>query len=111
MNIVPKLNLNKHPKDCENLSLTLAKNMMISGDMSCLTNEPGIKDISSIDDRLSDLFSGKWKIVGYIPCNDEVVLFMVESMVKIVKTIYLDTEKRMIIYIFLVLIGNGLVVI
>ena len=51
MNIVPKLNLNKHPKDCENLSLTLAKNMMISGDMSCLTNEPGIKDISSIDDR------------------------------------------------------------
>ena len=41
MNIVPKLNLNKHPKDCENLSLTLAKNMMISGDMSCLTNEPG----------------------------------------------------------------------
>lgn len=76
MNIVPKLNLNKHPKDCENLSLTLAKNMMISGDMSCLTNEPGIKDISSIDDRLSDLFSGKWKIVGYIPCNDEVVLFI-----------------------------------
>lgn len=76
MNIVPKLNLNKHPKDCENLSLTLAKNMMISGDMSCLTNEPGIEIVNAIEIGLSEHLDGEWKIVGYIPCNDEVVLFI-----------------------------------
>lgn len=76
MNIVPKLNLNKHPKDCENLSLTLAKNVMISGDMSCITNEPGIENIAGIEAGLNERLSTAWKIVGYIPCNDEVVLFV-----------------------------------
>lgn len=76
MNIVPKLNLNKHPKDCDNLSLNLAKNMMISGDMSCLTNEPGIENINSIEDMLSERFNSGYKIIGYIPCNNEVVLFV-----------------------------------
>lgn len=76
MNIVPKLNLNKHPKDCDNLSLNLAKNMMISGDISCLTNEPGIENINSIEDMLSERFNSGYKIIGYIPCNNEVVLFV-----------------------------------
>ena len=39
MDIVPRLNLNKHPKDCANLSLVNALNVKVSNDESCITNE------------------------------------------------------------------------
>ena len=42
MSVVPKLNLNKHPKDCDNLSLVDARNIKISHDESCITNENSI---------------------------------------------------------------------
>lgn len=110
MNIVPKLNLNKHPKDCENLSLTLAKNVMISGDMSCITNEPGIENIAGIEAGLNERLSTAWKIVGYIPCNDEVVLFVDGALTGYVDKIiiYLDIEKKIILYTIVLLIGFGL---
>ena len=76
MNIKPELNLNKHPKDCENLSLVSAKNMMLSKDMSCLTNEISIDSVIPIMEGLLQDFKGDWNILGYIPCNDEVVLFV-----------------------------------
>ena len=40
--MLPILNLNKHPKDCENLSLTDALNVRLSNDGSCLQSENAI---------------------------------------------------------------------
>lgn len=76
MNIVPKLNLNKHPKDCENLSLISAKNVRVADDMSCLTNEEGVTIRGQFNADLASDFKGDWDILGYIPCNNEVVLFV-----------------------------------
>lgn len=78
MNIQPKLNLNKHPKDCDNLSLIAAKNVKLSNDMSCLTNEEGIE----LNNYISDYFASKntiTELVGCIPCNTELVLFTSEK--------------------------------
>lgn len=76
MNIVPKLNLNKHPKDCENLSLVSAKNVRVADDMSCLTNEEGVITRGQFNADLASDFKSDWDILGYIPCNNEVVLFI-----------------------------------
>ena len=39
MNISPKLQLNLHPKDGENLSLVTALTVKLANDESCITNE------------------------------------------------------------------------
>ncbi len=73
--IVKELNLNKHPKDCKDLSLIYARNVMISNDLSCLQNEYSITGHSTLNNYLN----GKY-IAGYIPCNTEVVLFVVDNI-------------------------------
>ena len=75
MNIIPKLSLNKHPKDNTNLSLVNALNIKISNDESCITNEESIYINSIINDFLKELYNGLYKIKGIIPCNTELVLF------------------------------------
>ena len=74
MNIIPKLSLNKHPKDNTNLSLVDALNVKISNDESCITNEESIHINSTINDFLKELYNGLYKIKGIIPCNTELVL-------------------------------------
>ena len=69
-NIVKELSLNKHPKDCKDLSLINARNIVVSNDFSCLQNELGITHHSTLTNYLEDKV-----LVGYIPCNDEIVLF------------------------------------
>ena len=69
-NIVKELSLNKHPKDCKDLSLINARNIMVSNDFSCLQNELSITEHPTLQNYLNDKF-----LVGYIPCNTEVVLF------------------------------------
>ena len=72
--IVKELNLNKHPKDCKDLSLIYARNVMVSNDLSCLQNEYSITGHSTLNNYLN----GKY-IAGYIPCNTEVVLFITDT--------------------------------
>ena len=72
--IVKELSLNKHPKDCKDLSLVYARNVMVSNDLSCLQNEYSITGHSTLNNYLE----GKY-IAGYIPCNTEVVLFVVNN--------------------------------
>lgn len=74
MNVVPELNLNKHPKDCKNFSLVNAKNIKISDDLSCIQNE----NILENNTVLSNLLSGK-TLIGIIQCNTELVLFINDS--------------------------------
>lgn len=75
-NIVKELSLNKHPKDCKDLSLVNARNIMVSDDFSCLQNEQSIFVNSVIQNYI-----GNKRIVGYIPCNEEVVLFVIDDSV------------------------------
>lgn len=73
-NIVKELSLNKHPKDCKDLSLINARNIMVSNDFSCLQNELNITEHPTLQDYLNNKI-----LVGYIPCNTEVVLFTVSN--------------------------------
>ena len=48
---------------------------MVSNDLSCLQNEYSITGHSTLNNYLN----GKY-IAGYIPCNTEVVLFVVDNI-------------------------------
>lgn len=75
MNIKPILNLNSHPSVCENTSFVNANNVKLSNDGACITNEESLKYFEDINDQLSDLYE-EFDILGFIPCNEEVVLFI-----------------------------------
>jgi len=81
MNIVPKLNLNKHAKDSENLSLVNGLNMKLSHDLSCLTSEESIKENTFIHNYLLNYYGNliTYKIVGLIACNNEIVIIVKPS--------------------------------
>lgn len=74
MNIVQKLSLNKHPKDVPDLSLVMAQNIKISNDESCITNEEGIRENTYIKTFLENYYNKSYKILGIIPCNNELVI-------------------------------------
>ena len=73
--IVKELNLNKHPKNCKNLSLVYAKNVRVSNDLSCLQNEESIYKHSDLIEQLEHK-----TIVGYIPCNKEIIFITTDSV-------------------------------
>lgn len=74
MNIVQKLSLNKHPKDVPDLSLVMAQNIKVSNDESCITNEEGIRENTYIKTFLENHYNKSYKILGIIPCNNELVI-------------------------------------
>lgn len=76
MNIVPKLNLNKHPKDCDNLSLVDARNIKISHDESCITNENSIIINALIQTFIFNIYCSNFLIRGIISINTGIVLFV-----------------------------------
>lgn len=78
MNIVPKLNFNKHPKDCDNLSLVDARNIKISHDESCITNENSIITNALIQTVIYEIYHNNFLIRGVIPINTGIVLFVQE---------------------------------
>ena len=86
-NIKPILSLNKHPNNCENLSLVGANNVQLSNDFATFISEKSlvhgnfenriIKKIQT-DGNQSDV--QHIKIVGWIPCNTEFILFVVNAV-------------------------------
>ena len=68
MNIIPKLNLNRNPKDIPSGSLVAAKNMMVDDTGSYFTNEYGFKVSFECPNK------GEY-ICGVIPTNKELVIF------------------------------------
>lgn len=85
-NIKPILNLNKHPKDCENLSLVNARNIQISDDLSVIENERSII-INKFDNDIRTLTGfNTYKIVGAIPCNTEIIFFVIETETELIIT-------------------------
>jgi hypothetical protein len=84
MNVIPKLLLNKHPKDSENLSLVTAQNIKVSNDESCITNEESIKVNTIIKNYLNVYYTnsgdgGNYNIISIIPCNNELAIIAVGS--------------------------------
>lgn len=79
MEIIKKLNLNKHPHACEDYSIVCAKNMKLSSDGRTLRNEEGVYNNVAIHNKLVEDFENNYKIVGVIPCNSELVIFVVGS--------------------------------
>ena len=76
MNITPKLSLNKHPKDCDPLSLVNATNVKVTNDLTLISNEEDLKRNEIIYNTLNNEFGGsKYSIIGIIPCNDEIIIF------------------------------------
>lgn len=77
MNIVPKLNLNRHNKDCINLSLVNGQNMKVSNDESSITSEDGIRENTFIHNFLITYYTEiSYTIVGTIACNNELVIIV-----------------------------------
>lgn len=76
MSVVPKFNLNKHPKDCDNLSLVDARNIKISHDESCITNENSIITNALIQTAIHNIYHNNFLIRGIIPINTGIVLFV-----------------------------------
>ena len=74
MNIIPQLNLNKHPKDCKCNSLVNANNIRLSNDGSCLQSEESIRANNVINNYLNEV-NPNGDIIGIIPCNKELVIF------------------------------------
>lgn len=76
MNITPKLSLNKHPKDCDPLSLVNATNVKVTNDLTLISNEEDLKQNEIIYNTLNNEFGGsEYSIIGIIPCNDEIIIF------------------------------------
>lgn len=68
MEIIPKLNLNRNPKDIPNGSLVAAKNMIVDDTGSYFTNEYGFNVTFECENE------GEY-ICGVIPCVNEIVIF------------------------------------
>lgn len=76
MNVIPELNLNKHPKDCKNGSLVDAVHMMIDKDSYLLHSENSIENIPELNDKIKDIIKNDYKIIYAIPCNIEIIFFI-----------------------------------
>jgi len=79
--IVKELNLNKHPKNCKDLSLIYAKNVRVSNDLSCLQSEESILKHDDLMNKLTHK-----TIVGYIPCNKEIVFVTIDGNKPVIGT-------------------------
>lgn len=85
MDISPKLQMNLHPKDAENLSLVTALNVKLSNDESCITNEESIRENTFISNFLKEYYKDSngvyydFTIVAIIPCNIELAIIAVKN--------------------------------
>lgn len=85
MNISPKLQMNLHPKDADNLSLVTALNVKLANDESCITNEESIKENTFIHNYLTKFYKDSegnyydFTIVAIIPCNIELVIIAIRN--------------------------------
>lgn len=72
----PILNLNKHPKDCDNLSMVNAINVKLSNDGSCLQSENSIDNHKTIINYIKGFYGDSdYEIISLLPCNKELLIF------------------------------------
>lgn len=74
--IIPRLNLNKHPAEVTNGSLIDATNIIVSNDNAVIQTEPQL-DTSDINNQLINLIGDRSYTIKYcISCNKELVIFI-----------------------------------
>lgn len=99
MNITPKLSLNKHPKDCDSLSLVNATNVKVTNDLTLISNEEDLKRNEIIYNTLNNEFGGSGhSIIGTIPCNDEIIIFASGQRTSVIARYNEKENKCKIIY-------------
>lgn len=99
MNITPKLSLNKHPKDCDSLSLVNATNVKVTNDLTLISNEEDLKRNKIIYNTLNNEFGGSGhSIIGAIPCNDEIIIFASGQRTSVIARYNEKENKCKIIY-------------
>ena len=99
MNITPKLSLNKHPKDCDSLSLVNATNVKVTNDLTLISNEEDLKRNEIIYNALNKEFGGSsHSIIGAIPCNDEIIIFASGQATSVIARYNEKENKCKIIY-------------
>ena len=99
MNITPKLSLNKHPKDCDSLSLVNATNVKVTNDLTLISNEEDLKRNEIIYNTLNNEFGGSGhSIIGAIPCNDEIIIFASGQSTSVIARYNEKENKCKIIY-------------
>ena len=99
MNITPKLSLNKHPKDCDSLSLVNATNVKVTNDLTLISNEEDLKRNEIIYNTLDNEFGGSGhSIIGAIPCNDEIIIFASGQATSVIARYNEKENKCKIIY-------------
>ena len=76
MDLVPRLSLNKQPKDCTNLSFVNARNIRISDEGTTIINEESLEINSVIANEIVSKLTSNYRIIHIIPCNDELVIFV-----------------------------------
>ncbi len=80
MDISPKLQMNLHPKDADNLSLVTAHNVKVANDESCITNEESIRENTFIHNFLKNYYNSyHYTVVAIIPCNVELVIIAIKN--------------------------------
>src|SRR5574344_641157 len=80
MNIIPSLNLNKHPNKVDNYNLIDAVNVIISKDNSLIQSEPKLNDYNiseKLDKAVKDLTQRdtNYNIVYIHTCSKELIIF------------------------------------
>lgn len=74
--IIPKLNLNKHPSEVLNGGLIDATNIIVSNDNAVIQTEPQL-DSSNINNQLINLIGSRSYTIKYcITCNKELIIFI-----------------------------------
>ena len=85
MDISPKLQMNLHPKDADNLSLVTALNVKLSNDENYITNEESIRENTFISNFLKEYYKGSngvyydFTIIAIIPCNIELAIIAIKN--------------------------------
>ena len=85
MDISPKLQMNLHPKDANNLSLVTALNVKLSNDENCITNEESIRENTFISNFLKEYYKDNdgnyydFTIIAIIPCNIELAIIAIKN--------------------------------
>lgn len=86
MDISPKLQMNLHPKDADNLSLVTALNVKLSNDENYITNEESIRENTFISNFLKEYYKGSngvyydFTIIAIIPCNIELAIIAIKNI-------------------------------
>ena len=93
MEIIPKLNLNAHPKNVDNNSLIDGVNLMLSDD-GVIQTEKGGKYNTAIYNAIFAKYNKYFKILYCIECNVELVIFVQRTDIQADLSIFRYNEKE-----------------